>query len=1256
MAANTSSLPSPGFLGRDSRQYADLIREMQSRILIIDGAMGTMIQRHTLSEQDFRNAALADHPTNLKGNNDLLSITRPDIIYGIHREYLLAGADIVETNTFSGTKIAQADYKLEHLVTRLNFESAHLARKACDDVEKESGKRRFVAGAIGPTNRTLSISPSVEKPEYRNITYDELEDAYKEQAKALYDGGADLFLVETIFDTANARTALYAIQKLFADGYKPIPVFVSGTIVDKSGRTLSGQTAEAFVISTSHANPLCIGLNCALGAAEMRPFIEDISRTTSSYVICYPNAGLPNTFGGYDETPEKMAQDIAGFAKDGFVNVVGGCCGTTPDHIRAIANAVSGIAPRVPTNEFQQGFLLLSGLEPARIGQNTLFVNIGERCNVAGSKRFLKLIKDNKFEEALDVAKKQVESGAQVLDINMDEGMIDGKAAMTKFLNLISGEPDVAKVPLCIDSSNFEVILAGLKCTQGKPIVNSISLKEGPEDFLHKASIIKGMGAAVIIMAFDEQGQAAETDRKVEICTRAYNLLREKLDFNPNDIIFDPNILTIATGMDEHANYGRYFIEATKIIKQTLPGARVSGGVSNLSFSFRGNDVVREAIHSVFLYHAIRAGMDMGIVNAGALPIYSEIDPKLLQLCEDLLWNRDPLATEKMLAFAQGLSKTGEKTEDQDSWRQMPVEQRLEHALVKGIDAFVVQDTEECRRRKDLYPRPLNVIEGPLMKGMSIVGDLFGAGKMFLPQVIKSARVMKKAVAHLVPFMEEERQAKMKSLLEKGVDSMEKLYQGTIVLATVKGDVHDIGKNIVGVVLGCNNFKVIDLGVMTPVEKIIEIAIKEKADIVGMSGLITPSLEEMAHNASEFERLGLKIPILIGGATTSKTHTAVKIAPKYTSPVIYCADASRSVVVCSALLDEKQRDDLVLDVGEEYEDLREEHYESLADKKYFSLPEARSHAPKLDFSYISKPDFIGTKVFTDYPLERLVPAIDWKPFFDMWQLRGKFPNKGFPNIFKDKDVGAEAKKLYDDAQILLDKIVNKKILRANGVFGIFPCKREGDDIIIGDKETIVLNTLRQQAYRDVHDKCLSIADYIAPAALSLSDYVGIFVVSAGFGVEEACKDLEFNLDDYDSIMLKALADRLAEAFAEELHLRVRKEFWGYSEEENLSVLDLHKVKYAGIRPAFGYPSLPDPTEMAKAWSLLDVEAQTGIKLTESYAMLPAATVSGIYLAHPHASYFSVGKVTKEQVTDYAGRKGITIKEAEKWLSGNLSYS
>ncbi|XP_027035812.1 methionine synthase-like [Pocillopora damicornis] len=1244
---------------------AEIEATLKQRIMILDGGMGTMIQSYHLEEEDFRGEEFKNHSHNLKGNNDFLSLTRPDIIEEIHRGYLEAGSDFIETNTFSGTSIAQADYGTENLVYRLNKTSAEIAKKAAIEVAVATGVKRYVAGAMGPTNRTLSISPSVENPGYRNITFDQLVESYAEQARGLLDGGSDVLMVETIFDTANAKAALFAIEQLFEKEYKPVPIFVSGTIVDKSGRTLSGQTTDGFVISVSHSKPLSIGLNCALGATEMRPFIEAVGLCTTSYVLCYPNAGLPNTFGGYDETPEMTAEHLKNFAKDGLVNLVGGCCGTTPAHIKAIAEAVKPFKPRPLPEDHYANAMNLSGLEPMRITPDTLFVNIGERCNVAGSRRFCRLIKEGKFEEALAVAKLQVENGAQVLDINMDEGMLDGVSSMSKFVNLISSEPEIAKVPLCIDSSNFDVIEAGLKCTQGKCIVNSISLKNGEEDFLEKAKIIKRYGAAVVVMAFDEEGQAAELEDKIKICTRSYNLLVSKINFNPNDIIFDPNILTVATGMEEHNNYGKYFIEATRAIKQTLPGARVSGGLSNFSFSFRGMDAIREAMHSVFLYHGIKAGLDMAIVNAGNLPVYDDIEPKLLQLCEDLLWNRDPNSTEKLLQYAQGMGKGAKKQVTTDEWRNGNVEERLEYGLVKGIDKFVIEDTEEARQCSERYPRPLNVIEGPLMKGMGVVGDLFGAGKMFLPQVIKSARVMKKAVGHLIPFMEKEREEK---LAEQGVgpeDDLSSRYNGTIVLATVKGDVHDIGKNIVGVVLGCNNYRVIDLGVMTPCEKILQTAMKEKADIIGLSGLITPSLDEMIHVAREMERQGLKIPLLIGGATTSRTHTAVKIAPRYTEPTVHVLDASKSVVVCSALIDQNAKEDFMEEIKEEYEEIRDEHYDSLKDRKYVSLEKARTKKCNLDWVDFTpvRPSFLGVKVIDDCGLNDIIPYIDWKPFFDVWQLRGKYPNRGYPKIFQDKTVGEEAKKLFNDAQDMLKTILEKKSLQPTGEVAFFPANSVGDDVHIFEDDNkregsprAVFYGLRQQAEKEhgVEDPYHCLSDFVAPLDSNIKDYVGCFAVSI-MGAEEMAKKFDEDLDDYSVIMVKALADRLAEAFAEELHERVRKELWGYCSDEVLDAKDLHRIKYQGIRPAPGYPSQPDHTEKKTMWDLMNCEKLTGIKLTESLAMDPAASVSAVFFAHPKAVYFSVGKICEDQVKDYAERKGMPIEEVEKWLSPILSY-
>ncbi|KAM6898711.1 methionine synthase isoform 2-T2 [Lycodopsis pacificus] len=1244
---------------------SELKAVLQQRIMVLDGGMGTMIQQHQLEEEDFRGEEFKEHPLPLKGNNDLLSITQPDIVLQIHKDYLLAGADFIETNTFSSTSVAQADYGLEHMAYRLNRESAELARRAADDVAKQTGCKRYVAGAVGPTNKTLSVSPSVERPDFRNITFDELVEAYSEQVRGLLDGGADLLLVETIFDTANAKAALFAIDLLFEKSYERKPIFISGTIVDRSGRTLSGQTGEAFVVSVSHMKPLCIGLNCALGATEMRPFIEAIGKSTTAFIICYPNAGLPNTFGGYDETPEVTSSNLKEFATDGLVNIVGGCCGTTPAHIRAISEAVKHCQPRVPAADIYQDYMLLSGLEPFRIGPYTNFVNIGERCNVAGSRKFAKLIMEGNYEEALSIAKAQVEMGAQVLDINMDEGMLEGPAAMARFCKLIASEPDICRVPLCIDSSNFSVIESGLKCCQGKCIVNSISLKEGEEEFLHRATTVKRYGAAVVVMAFDEEGQAADAERKVEICTRAYELLVCKVGFDPNDIIFDPNILTIGTGMEEHNDYAIYYIRATKVIKETLPRARVSGGLSNLSFSFRGMEAIREAMHGAFLYHAIKDGMDMGIVNAGNLPVYDDIDKELLLLCENLIWNRDTEATEKLLVYAQNNVKGAKKVVQTDEWREGSVEDRLEYALIKGIDKYVLEDVAECRAQVELYTRPLHIIEGPLMNGMKVVGDLFGAGKMFLPQVIKSARVMKKAVGYLIPFMEKEREEMM--ALSGSTEELDP-YQGTIVLATVKGDVHDIGKNIVGVVLGCNNFRVIDLGVMVPCDRILREAVAQKADIIGLSGLITPSLDEMIYIAKEMERLGIKTPLLIGGATTSKTHTAVKIAPRYTSPAIHVLDASRSVVVCSQLLDEAMREEYFEDLKVEYEDIRQEHYDSLKNRRYLSLSQARNKALHIDWLSLPRPvrpQFQGTRVFECYNLNSLLDFIDWKPFFDVWQLRGKYPNRGYPKIFNDKTVGAEAGRVFDDAQRLLNQMIDSGSLKGRGLVGFWRAQSDGDDIhvykddVAVHKDTEPISTfhgLRQQLEKDSSNSepYLCVSDFVAPADSGVTDYIGMFAVGV-FGAEELSQQFQAQGDDYSSIMVKALADRLAEAFAEELHARVRKELWGYSTDEALQASDLHRIRYQGIRPAAGYPSQPDHTEKSTMWSLAGIQEKTGILLTESLAMMPAASVSGLYFSNPKASYFAVGKITKEQVEDYAGRKEMCVEEVERWLGPILGY-
>ncbi|KAK5851364.1 hypothetical protein PBY51_002166 [Eleginops maclovinus] len=1244
---------------------SELRAVLQQRVMVLDGGMGTMIQQHKLEEEHFRGEEFKEHPLSLRGNNDLLSLTQPEIIYTIHKDYLLAGADIIETNTFSSTSVAQADYGLELLAYRLNRASAELARRAADDVTKQTGSKRYVAGAVGPTNRTLSVSPSVDRPDFRNITFDELVKAYTEQVRGLLDGGADIILVETIFDTANAKAALFAIDLLFEKSYERKPIFISGTIVDRSGRTLSGQTGEAFVVSVSHVNPLCIGLNCALGATEMRPFIEAIGKSTSAFIICYPNAGLPNTFGDYDETPEVTSSNLKEFAMDGLVNIVGGCCGTTPGHIRAISEAVKHCPPRVPAADIYQDYMLLSGLEPFRIGPYTNFVNIGERCNVAGSRKFAKLIMSGNYEEALSIAKAQVEMGAQVLDINMDEGMLEGQTAMTRFCNLIGSEPDIARVPLCIDSSNFSVIEAGLKCCQGKCIVNSISLKEGEEEFLHRAATVKRYGAAVVVMAFDEEGQATDAERKVEICTRAYNLLVSKVGFNPNDIIFDPNILTIGTGMEEHNDYAIYFIRATKMIKETLPRARVSGGLSNLSFSFRGMEAIREAMHGAFLYQAIKDGMDMGIVNAGNLPVYDDIDKELLLLCENLIWNKDAEATEKLLTYAQNNVKGAKKVFQTDEWREGSAEERLEYALIKGIDKHVVEDVEECRLQVDRYTRPLHIIEGPLMNGMKVVGDLFGAGKMFLPQVIKSARVMKRAVGHLIPFMEKEREEMM--ALSGSTEEVDP-YQGTIVLATVKGDVHDIGKNIVGVVLGCNNFRVIDMGVMVPCDQILREAVKQKADIIGLSGLITPSLDEMIYVAKEMERLGMTTPLLIGGATTSKTHTAVKIAPRYTSPAVHVLDASRSVVVCSQLLDEAMREEYFEELKEEYEDIRQEHYDSLKDRRYLSLSQARDKALHIDWLSAPtpvRPQFLGTRVLDRYDLNSLEEFIDWKPFFDVWQLRGKYPNRGYPKIFNDKTVGSEARRVFDDAQRLLHQMIHSGSLEGRGLVGFWPAQSDGDDIRVyredaaahRDAEPIAkFYGLRQQLEKDGSSSqpYLCVSDFVAPLDSGVSDYIGVFAVGV-FGAEELSQHFQAKGDDYSSIMVKALTDRLAEAFAEELHARVRKELWGYSTDEALQASDLHRIRYQGIRPAAGYPSQPDHTEKSTMWSLAGIQEKTGICLTESLAMLPAASVSGLYFSNPQATYFAVGKISKEQVEDYARRKEMSVEEVERWLAPVLGY-
>jgi 5-methyltetrahydrofolate--homocysteine methyltransferase len=1223
-----------------------LEQSAQNRILVLDGAMGTMIQRYQLTEEDYRGDEFADFHKDLKGNNDLLSITRPDVIEAIHRAYLEAGADIIETNTFSGTSIAQADYDLQEQAYRINLESARIARKAADDFTAQRPDRpRFVAGAMGPTNRTASISPDVNNPGYRAVSFDELADAYYEQARGLVDGGSDILLVETIFDTLNAKAALFAINKLYSERGIKLPIMISGTITDASGRTLSGQTVEAFWISMNHMPIFSIGLNCALGAEEMRPYLETLSNIANCRVSAYPNAGLPNEFGEYDQGAEEMQTYIRDFASSGFVNIIGGCCGTTPDHIRAMARAVEGLSPRsIPeTSPYTE----LSGLEPLVIRPETNFVNIGERTNVTGSRKFARLIKSGDYAEALSVAQQQVEAGAQIIDVNMDEGLLDSQEAMTTFLNLVMAEPDIARVPVMIDSSKFEVIEAGLKCVQGKCVVNSISMKEGEEEFIRQAKIIRSYGAATVVMAFDEEGQADTIERKVSICQRAYRILTEEVGFPPQDIIFDPNIFAVATGIEEHNEYAINFIEATRMIKATCPGAKISGGVSNISFSFRGNNVVREAMHSAFLYHAIKAGMDMGIVNAGMIEVYEEIPKELLERVEDVLFNRHPDATERLTDFAEGFKGEAGKALKKDlSWRKEPLEKRLEHALIKGITEFIVEDVEEARQK---LPAPLNVIEGPLMDGMNVVGDLFGSGKMFLPQVVKSARVMKKAVAYLTPYIEEEKAA-----------SGNTSSKGKILLATVKGDVHDIGKNIVGVVLGCNNYDIVDLGVMVPAEKILQRAKEENADIIGLSGLITPSLDEMVHVAREMERLGLNKPLLIGGATTSKTHTAVKIAPQYSGPVVHVLDASRSVGVASTLLsqDENARSNFILDTREGYEKIRKQREGRKAHKKYLPIEKARKNAfsPKWDSDVIQKPVRQGIHLFEQYDLEELTHYIDWTPFFSSWQLSGKFPA-----ILEDEVVGHEAKKLYEDAGVMLKQIVEERWLEARAVIGLFPANRIADDSVAvyhpeaPDELLAELHFLRQQREKAPGQPNYCLADFIAPTDSGLQDYIGAFAVTAGIGIEKKVRQFEEDHDDYRAILLKALADRLAEALAERMHQRVRTEFWGYASDEALDNQSLITEKYRGIRPAPGYPACPEHTEKGTLWEMLEVEKKTGIRLTESFAMYPAASVSGWYFAHPQSKYFGLGQIGKDQVEDYARRKGMLLSEAERWLAPVLNY-
>jgi 5-methyltetrahydrofolate--homocysteine methyltransferase len=1211
---------------------------MARRILILDGAMGTMVQKHRLVEADYRGTRFADHPKDLKGNNDLLLLTRPDVIRGIHAAYLEAGADIIETNTFNATVISQAEYGLEAIVHELNVEGARIAREACDEyTAKNPDKPRFVAGVLGPTSRTCSLSPDVNDPGFRNVSFDQLVDDYVAAARGLTEGGADLLLIETVFDTLNAKAAVFAVEKFFDEVRRRWPVMISGTITDASGRTLSGQTAEAFWNSLRHANPISFGFNCALGPKDMRQHVEELAHLADTHVSAHPNAGLPNAFGEYDETPADMVNHLREWAQSGFLNIVGGCCGTTPDHIRAFAEAMADMPPRaVPEIERK---LRLSGLEAFNVGADSLFVNVGERTNVTGSRAFAKMILESRFDDALAVARQQVENGAQVIDINMDEAMLDSVAAMERFLKLIASEPDISRVPIMLDSSKWSVIEAGLKCIQGKGVINSISMKEGEAEFLRQAKLARRYGAAVIVMAFDEKGQADTYQRKTEICRRAYTLLTEQVGFPPEDIIFDPNIFAIATGIAEHDNYAVDYIEAVGWIHKNLPYAKTSGGVSNVSFSFRGNDPVREAIHTVFLYHAIRNGLSMGIVNAGQLGVYEDIPQPLRDKVEDVVLNRHPGAGDALVEFAITVKGQAKESTQDLAWREWPVDKRLEHALVKGITEFVVEDTEEVRARLEAEGKPpLAVIEGPLMAGMNHVGDLFGAGKMFLPQVVKSARVMKQAVAHLQPYIE----------ASKKVGET----KGRVVMATVKGDVHDIGKNIVGVVLGCNGYDVIDLGVMVSCDRILQTAREQKADIIGLSGLITPSLEEMSHVASEMTREGFDIPLLIGGATTSRAHTAIKIAPHYASPVVYVPDASRAVGVATSLLSKEQRAAYAEEVAADYAKIREQHAAKKG-QKLVSLNDARDNAYCCGWGsevIPEKPAHIGRQVIEDQDLSALVDYIDWGPFFQTWELSGPYPA-----ILDDEIVGEEARKLLADAKAMLQQVIDGKWLTARAVYGIWPANSRGDDIEFYTDETrlntaMTWHNLRQQHERPAGKPHYCLSDFVAPRASGVADWAGAFVVTAGLGIETKLAEFEKTHDDYSSIMLKALADRLAEAFAEYLHAKVRREDWGYARDEQLDNAALIAEKYRGIRPAPGYPACPDHTEKGELFRLLDAEAAIGVSLTESYAMLPTAAVSGFYLAHPDAQYFAITKVGADQVADLAARKGMPEPIMKRWLA------
>ncbi|RQM20654.1 hypothetical protein B5M09_000410 [Aphanomyces astaci] len=1249
---------------------------MSTKILIFDGGMGTMIQKHKFSEEEYRGDRFKDWPHLVKGNNDLLSITQRNVIKDIHKEYMtIGGAQLIGTNTFSGTTIAQADYHMEDLVYEINFESAALAREACDELTAlDPLTPRFVAGSIGPTNRTLSISPNVEDPGFRNVTFDELVQAYYEQIEALMDGGSDILLVETIFDTLNAKAAVFAVNKYQADKNKKIPLFISGTIVDMSGRTLSGQTTEAFYVSLRHSKPFCIGLNCALGANQMKPFLRRLANVAECFVSVYANAGLPNAMGGYDDDPLLMAKYCGEFCEEGLLNMIGGCCGTTPLHIKAIADEAHKSPPR-PQYVPKEPFMWLSGLEDMVVTKERFsFLNVGERCNISGSIRFKKLIIKGDYGTAMEIARAQVEEGAMVVDVNVDDGMLDGVAAMERFLKIAVTEPDVSKVPFMIDSSKFHVVEAGLKCVQGKCIVNSISLKVGEDEFVRHAKIVKSHGAAVVVMAFDEYGQAATEAEKVRICKRSYDILvGPRVGFPPEDIVFDPNILTIATGMEEHNNYGVDFINACKVIKEQNPYCKISGGVSNLSFGFRGVNVIREAIHSVFLYHAVQAGMDMGIVNAGMLQIYDDIPKDLLQIVEDVVLNRNPEASEALLersllerekADAAKKGGTGVVVAQQE-WRTKPVGERLTHALVKGISDYIDNDVEEMRL---LCDRPLHVIEGPLMDGMNVVGDLFGAGKMFLPQVIKSARVMKKAVAYLLPFMEEEKLAQQAKDRADGIVSEDmdedSMYAGKVLLATVKGDVHDIGKNIVGVVLGCNNYKIIDAGVMVPCEEILRLAKEHNVDIIGLSGLITPSLDEMVFVAKEMAKAGMTMPLMVGGATTSKMHAAVKIAPQYSTidhPVIHVLDASRSVVVVGNLLKPEEKADFAEEILEEYEEMRDDYYASIDDIKM--IPYEKICAKSFKINWATNPPFgktnqLGNRVIDDVPLDDIVPFIDWNPFFQTWELRGRYPNRGYPKIFDDENVGAEAKKLFDDAQTMLHEIIANKSMQVRGVCGIYRAARKDQDVVLydpehRDRELASFCMLRQQAEKETDEPYMSLCDFIAPVETGLEDHLGMFAVGC-FGVEELAAAYDAKHDDYSKIMAQAIGDRFVEAFAEYIHREMRTKLWGYAQDESLVQEDLLKVKYDGIRPAPGYPSQPDHTEKKIMWDLLQAEA-LGLKLSENFVMMPASSVSALCFAHPESQYFAVGKVGKDQITAYAERKQQSVEFTEKWLSPILNY-